>query len=307
MKIAFFGTPAFAVPTLRRIIESHHDVVLVVAQPDRPAGRGMKMMKPPVAQIAIDERLALEQPARIDEGFIERVRDLNPDVAVVVAYGRILPRRLLDAVRGGFINVHASLLPRWRGAAPIQRAIEAGETVTGVAIMRIDEELDHGPVFATREVAIGPDDRAPELFDRLGDTGADLLIEVLDAIERGEASEAPQEHARATVARKIRKEEGLVQWSAPARILYDRFRAFYPWPGLTAEVGGERMKVADVKGVVEATAPPGRIVEFRGGAAVIATAEDALLISSLQRPGKRAADAADVLRGMNLGPGDLLQ
>lgn len=307
MRVAFFGTPQFAVPTLRALLESRHDVVLVVAQPDRPVGRGMQMTRPPVAALALEAGIPIEQPVRIDDAFVSRIGESGAEIAVVVAYGKILPRRLLDGVPGGFLNVHASLLPRWRGAAPVQRSIAAGERVTGVTIMRIDEELDHGPTLAMREIAIGEHDRAPAVFARLAEAGGSLLIDVLDQVERGDANEVPQQHERATLAPKIRKEEGEVDWGEPARALYDRFRAFDPWPGLAALIRGEKIKLTDLGGVSDDSGAPGQVLAFLEGAAVVATGEDALIVRSIQRPGKRAADAADVLRGMKIAPGDVLQ
>lgn len=304
MKLAFFGTPAFAVPSLEALIDSKHDVRLVVAQPDRPAGRGMKLMRPPVAVAASAHGIETVQPERLDETIIQTLRALDVELAVVVAYGKILRPALLEAVPHGFINVHASLLPKWRGAAPVQRAIEAGENETGVSIMRIDEQLDHGPVFATARVAIGADDRAPEVFDRLAATGGELLVEVIDAIENGTSTETPQNHDDATHAAKIAKEEARVDWAKPARSIYDRFRAFYPWPGLFFEHAGETIRITDIAGVEKGDGGAGQIVSLEGESALIGTGDALLRIRALQRPGRRAAAAPDVLRGVHLAQGD---
>jgi methionyl-tRNA formyltransferase len=305
VKVAFFGTPEFAVPSLKAILDSTHQVVLVVAQPDRPAGRGLKLRKPPVAELALSLRIPLVQPARIrNEEMLETIRASGCELAVVVAYGKILPAALLEIPPRGFINVHASLLPKYRGAAPIQRAIESGERITGVTIMRIDEELDHGPMFAKAEVTIGPDERAPSVAARLAEAGGRLLVEQLDRIEAGTAVETPQEHAAATHAAKIDKAEGRVDWRESARTLYDRFRAFDPWPGLYADIRGEVVKLTEVAPVAEG-GKPGTLLRADEDA-VVGCGEGALRLRLLQRPGKRPASSADVLRGLGIGPGDEL-
>lgn len=305
MKVAFFGTPEFAVPSLRAILDSNHDVVLVVAQPDRPAGRGMKLRQPPVAELAIEQRIPLVQPPRIrGEEMLEAIRASGCELAVVVAYGKILPAALLEIPPHGFINVHASLLPKYRGAAPIQRAIEAGERMTGVSIMRIDEQLDHGPVFAMAEVPIGPDDRAPAVAARLAAVGGRILVEQLDRIEAGTAVETPQDHAAAMHAAKIEKSEGRVDWESSAKTLYDRFRAFDPWPGLHTEIAREAVKLSDIAPADE-EGMAGTVLRC-GEDAVVACGAGALRLQSLQRPGKRPAPAADVLRGLGIRPGDRL-
>jgi methionyl-tRNA formyltransferase len=306
VKVAFFGTPEFAVPSLRRILAATHEVVLVVAQPDRPAGRGMKLRKPPVAELAMEMGIPLVQPVRIrSEEMLETIGASGCELAVVVAYGKILPAALLEIPPLGFINVHASLLPKYRGAAPIQRAIESGERMTGVTIMRIDEELDHGPMFAKAEVAIGPDERAPSVAARLAEAGGRILVEQLDRIESGTSVETPQEHSAATHAAKIEKSEGRVDWERSARTLYDRFRAFDPWPGLYAEIRGEIVKLTEIA-LVDERGKPGTLLRAAGEDAIVACGEGALGLRLLQRPGKRPALAADVLRGLGIGPGDEL-
>ena len=188
VRVAFFGTPAFAVPSLEALLGSGHEVVLVVAQPDKPAGRGMALRRPPVAEVAASRGIPLLQPDRVrDEAFLGGFDAARPDLAAVVAYGKILPAALLARAPHGFVNVHGSLLPKYRGAAPIQRAIENGERVTGVSIMRLDEEMDHGPVYATAELEIGPDEHTPARAERDAGVGGRLLVEVLDAIEAGTA------------------------------------------------------------------------------------------------------------------------
>ena len=305
VRIVFFGTPEFAVPSLDAVAREH-EVALVVAQPDRPAGRGMKLQKPSVAVRAAELGLAIAQPPKIrDERFLQEIAALSPDIGVVIAYGKILPARLLQIPRHGFVNVHASLLPKYRGAAPIQRAIEAGETVTGATIMRVDEELDHGPMLATATIDIGPDERLPSVSRRLSIAGAEALLKTLAAIERGDAVETPQDHMRATHAAKIEKEEGRMTFAEPARVLYDRFRAFDPWPGLFFQSGGETIKILAMTLAGEISAAPRTVVSVDQDV-VVATSEGALRLEQLQRAGKPKAAAGDVARGLGWRAGATL-
>lgn len=305
MKIAFFGTPEFAVPSLSAILNDGHEVTLVVAQPDRPAGRGMKLQAPAVAKKANAEGLRLLQPAKIRAPeFLDAVRSAEPELAVVVAYGRILPDELLEVPDHGFINVHASLLPRYRGAAPIQRAIEAGESMTGVSIMQVDSELDHGPVFATSSIEIGPDERAPELAARLSEAGGSLLADVIRGIADGTAGAVEQDHRLATVAPKLEKREGLLDWNWSAREAYDRFRAFYPWPGITLRTAeGESLKLTDIRRV-KGEGKPSTVVRIAPEGITVAMAEGALLLREIQRPGKAATPAFDYALGRRLLAGE---
>ena len=301
MRIAFFGTPAFAVPALDALA-ARHEVALVVAQPDRPSGRGMKLQPPAVAVRARELSLEVAQPARMrDEEFIARLTSLAPDVAIVVAYGKILPARLLEIPRHGFINIHGSILPKYRGAAPIQRAIEAGDSETGVTIMRIDEQLDHGPMFSIVRTPIGPDERAPAIGARLAAIGAEALLEVLDAIGRGVAVETGQDHANATHAAKVEKHEGLVTFSEPASNIYNRFRAFDPWPGIFFESAGETVKVTEMRPAEVTLAP--RTVGAIDDGVTVGTGERSVRLIALQRPGKKPADAAAVARALGWSAG----
>ncbi len=305
MKIAFFGTPEFAVPSLKAIIESGHEVSLVVAQPDRPSGRGMKLQVPPVAMKAAAEGLPLLQPAKIrNEDFLESVRRTESELAVVVAYGRLLPDALLLVPPRGFINVHGSLLPRYRGAAPIQRAIEAGDSVTGISIMQVDSELDHGPVFATESLEIVPDERAPELAVRLAAMGASLLARVINEIAEGTAHAVEQDHSLATVAPKLDKKEGALAWEWSARETYDRFRAFYPWPGISYRTAaGEPLKLTDMR-PVEGEGAPSTILRIAPDGVTVAMREGALQLREVQRPGKRAVSAFEYALGQRLRAGE---
>jgi methionyl-tRNA formyltransferase len=290
LRIVFFGTPDFAVPTLEALAREH-DVALVVAQPDKPAGRGMKLQAPAVAVKARELGLALVQPPKIrNDDVLAQIRGAAPDLGIVVAYGKILPAALLEIPKGGFLNVHASLLPQYRGAAPIQRAIERGETETGVTIMRVDEELDHGPMLAVARTEIGPDERTPSLALRLARIGAEAMLRTL----RAPFVETPQDHAAATYAPKIEKSEGAVSWSDPAKTIYDKFRAFDPWPGVAV---GE-IKLTELARVGQAPPPvqPGTILAV-DDAVTIACGDGALRVITIQRPGKPRIRAADFVRG----------
>ena len=291
------GTPDFAVPTLEAVAREH-EIALVIAQPDRPAGRGMKLHKPPVVVRAEELGLPIAQPAKIrTDEFLESIVALRPDVGVVIAYGRILPKRLLEIPTHGFINVHASLLPKYRGAAPIQRAIEAGETETGVTIMRVDEELDHGPMLGIEMVDIGADERLPSVSKRLAEAGGEALLRVLAQLERGTAVDRPQRHERATHAAKIDKAEGRITFDEPASVIYNRFRAFDPWPGIFFETHGESIKVTDMRPAEGAGAP--RTVLAIDDGVLVATADGAVRLTELQRPGKSRTSAAEVARTLS--------
>jgi methionyl-tRNA formyltransferase len=278
LRLLFFGTPQFAVPTLDAIAREH-EVALVVAQPDKPAGRGMRVQAPAVVVRARELGLPVAQPARLRDFAAPPA-----DAGIVVAYGKILPAALLAPMP--FYNVHASLLPKYRGAAPIQRAIEHGEMETGVTIMHVDEELDHGPMLAMARTPIDPDEHTPALGSRLAALGADLLVRAL----RERPAEVAQDHARATLAPKIGKEEGLVRWSEPARAIYDKFRAFDPWPGIFTE----SLKLIDVA-PASGSGEPGSVIAIDDGV-VVACGEGALRIRTIQRAGKPRVSAADVAR-----------
>jgi methionyl-tRNA formyltransferase len=289
VRVAFFGTPQFAVPALDALAREH-EVVLVVAQADKPAGRGMEMKAPAVAVRTRELGVPLIQPAKVREA-IDDVRRVAPDVAIVVAYGKILPKALLEIPRHGFLNIHGSILPRWRGAAPIQRAIEHGDPETGVTIMRVDEELDHGPMLAIAKTPIGPDEHTPSLAARLSTIGAEALLDVLSRL--GTIEETPQDHSLATIAPKIEKSEGKIDWNTSAKSIYDKFRAFDPWPGVFTKDG---LKLIDVQ-LATGHQPPATIVTIDDGV-TIATGDGAIRIITMQRPGKPRASAGDVARGL---------
>jgi len=290
LRLVFFGTPEFAVPTLEALAREH-EIALVVAQPDKPAGRGMKMQAPAVAVKARAMGLPLAQPPRIrNDEFLASIAALNPDAGVVVAYGKILSANLLAIPRHGFINVHASILPKYRGAAPIQRAIEHGETTTGVTIMRVDEELDHGAMLAIETTKIGPDERTPSLASRLSTIGAEALLRVLATMPEG----TPQDHDAATYAPKIEKSEGAIDWNDTTATIYNKFRAFDPWPGIFAA----DLKLIDIA-PANGHGSPGTILGANSDGVIVATGDGALRLITVQRPGKPKAAAADVLRGLS--------
>jgi len=295
LRIVFLGTPQFAVPTLEALARVH-EIALVVAQPDKPAGRGMKMQAPAIAIKATELGLPLAQPAKVrDPEFLARVAELRADAGVVIAYGKILPASLLELPRHGFLNVHASILPYYRGAAPIQRAIENGERETGVTIMRVDEQLDHGAMFAIARTEIGADERTPSLAARLSSLGADALLRVLDDIARGVAIETPQPHELATHAAKIEKEEGHIRWTDSARTIYDKFRAFDPWPGVYTDA----LKLVDVARA-DGSGTPGAVLSVDDDGVVVACGDGALRVKTVQRAGKPKMTAADYVRAAQL-------
>ena len=304
MRAIFLGTPDFAVPALDAVAREH-EVVLVIAQPDKPAGRGMKMHAPAVAVRARELGLPVLQPPRIrNEDVLAEIERLAPDIGIVIAYGKILPGALLRIPRHGFVNVHGSVLPQWRGAAPIQRSIEAGDRVTGVTIMRVDEELDHGPMLSIATTDIDPDERTPALASRLSAIGAEALVQTLRNIENGTAVETPQDHASATIAPKIDKAEGEIRFDESAKTIYDRFRAFDPWPGIYVQSGGETIKLTDIRRV-DAHGQPRTILSIDDDV-VIAANDGAIRVLQLQRAGKPRTPAAAIARGLGWRIGERL-
>jgi methionyl-tRNA formyltransferase len=300
LRVAFFGTPEFAVPTLKHLLDSGHTVVAVVSQPDRPRGRGHHLAATPTKAVAAEHGIAVLQPERIrDETFLDQVRALQPDLGVVAAYGKILPDALLAIPRLGMINVHASLLPAYRGAAPVHRAVIAGETETGVTIMRVVKELDAGPMLAAVRHPIGPDDTSTDVERALAGRGARLLVEVAGLLAQGRATEVPQDDARATYAPKITKADGIVDWTQPALHIHNQVRGVQPWPLASISIGGgrhllHRTQVAD--GIV--TAPSGTIVHASGGRLEIAAGDGrAIRVLQIQPEGRRAMSAREFLAG----------
>ena len=288
----FAGTAPFAVPSLDALLAARHELSLVITQPDRPGNRN-KILPTPVKQAALKAGLHVYQPERAGSPeALAQVRWAAPELMVVVAYGQILPPELLEIPPLGVLNVHASLLPRHRGAAPIARAILAGDAVTGVTIMRMDSELDHGPVLATRKLPIGSGSTAVELTTELARMGAELLVEVLTDLGRHPAVE--QDHARATTAPRLRKEEGQLDWSMPADEIDRRVRALNPWPGTTATLAGKELKV--LRGVPAADrGKPGEIIGVGSDGLLVATSEGAYRVEEVQLPSRRPMPARQLL------------
>ena len=306
MRVAFFGSPGFALPTLEAVRE-RHEVVLVVAQPDKPAGRGMRKVAPAVAAYAREHDLPLSQPARLkgNREFLEAMATLAPDVAITAAYGKILRKELLDIPQHGFLNVHGSLLPKYRGAGPVQWALINGERRTGVSIMRTDVGLDTGPVCLARELAIDPDERVPQLFARIAQLGADALVEALDLLEEGRLECMPQDDALATEAPLLSKSDGDVAWQRSAREIYDRFRGVYAWPGTRFEQAGRPVRVHEMRVVEGGAGQPGEVLSLQQGV-VVATGEDAIELLEVQPAGKGRMKARDWANGYRVEVGDQL-
>jgi len=295
----FFGTPEFAVPALERLLDGAAEVPFVVTQPDRPAGRSGEPVPSAVARAAGARGIPLEKPQslRDNAAFRDRLRAAAPDVAVVIAYGKILPSSILELPRLGCVNVHASLLPRHRGASPVQAAILAGDAETGVATMRIVEQLDAGPLYLERRVAIGARENTGSLSARLAETGAGLLAETLAGLEAGTLSPRPQE-GTPTYCRTIRREDGEADWNLPAEDLERRLRAFTPWPGLFTFSNGERIKIleADV-GPPARSGEPGGLRQEAGELLAAAGGGTSLVLRRLQREGKNPVTGAQFAAG----------
>lgn len=299
------GSPEFSVPTLQAIIDAGHDVVCVYAQPPRPAGRGHKETPCPVHAAALTLGIPVRTPVSLRDADAQaEFAALDLDVAVVVAYGLILPKAVLGMPRLGCVNVHASLLPRWRGAAPIQRAIMAGDTETGVCIMQMDEGLDTGPVLARAETPIAADETATTLHDRLSDMGAAEIVPALDGLAAGSLTSTPQPDDGVTYAAKLSRDEAAFDFTLPALELERKIRALNPWPGTTFEHDGARIKVGAATLVPgKAGVAPGTILD---DGPTVACGDGALTFTRLQRPGRPMMDAADFMRGYALPVGTVL-
>ncbi|MFI5178941.1 MAG: methionyl-tRNA formyltransferase [Vicinamibacterales bacterium] len=306
LRIAFFGTPAFAVPTLDALLHSRHHVVAVVTQPDRPRGRGQRTSDAPVKACATAAGVPILQPDQLkDPAFVAAFDALRVDLGVVAAYGKILPEALIAAPRLGMINLHASLLPRHRGAAPVHRAIIAGDHETGVTIMRVVKALDAGPMLAKARRPIGPDETSSEVESDLATLGAALLVTVVDRLSDGSSEETPQDEAAATYAKRLLKEEGAIDWTLEAQQIHDLIRGLYPWPHAYTFLDGHRFillrssPLPDRRGM----ATPGTILEAGGDHLVVATRMGALDVRQIQAEGKRPMTAREFLAGHHLTPG----
>ena len=306
LRVVFLGTPEFALPTLDAILLSRHTVVGVVTQPDRPRGRGQRMTDAPVKMRARDTGLPLLQPGTVnDPGFLSALTGLRPDIGVVAAYGKILSEAVLAVPPAGMINVHASLLPRYRGAAPVHRAIMAAESETGVTIMRVVKALDAGPMLAAARRPIGRNDTSLDVERDLAAIGASLLVATLDRLARGAVAETPQEESAASYARRLTKDDGLVDWSRPAGGVHDQIRGLHPWPHAHSYLQGRRLiLLRSVTAEATAGAPPGTILAARGNDLHVATGAGIVELTEVQAEGKRPMNVREFLSGHRLTAGD---
>ncbi len=294
-QIVFMGTPDFAVPTLNKLVE-HHSVIGVVTQPDRPAGRNRQIQQSPVKQVALDAGIPVFQPEKLRRvEAIEELKQWTPDVYVVAAFGQILPQAVLDIPLHGSINVHASLLPRWRGAAPIQAAIRAGDHESGITIMKMDAGLDTGPILSQRAIPLAPDETGQSLHDKLAVLGGKLLIETLPEYLRGAIQPQAQDDSLATFAPTIKKEEGQLDWAQSSGSIERLVRAFTPWPGTYSFWNGQQLKIRSGR-AGEGSAPAGKVVEVNHQIA-IGTGSGLFYPTRLQLPGGKALPIEDFVRG----------
>ena len=309
MNLVFCGTPAFAVPTLLKLVETSHTVWLVVTQPDKPRGRGLEVAFSPVKQAALDLGLAVTQPDKIrnNEEFRAELSRLNPEAIIVVGYGRIIPQWMIDLPRLGNVNLHASLLPKYRGAAPIQWAIASGETVTGATTMRIDAGLDTGDILLQAETPILPEDTAETLSPRLAQMGAELMVESLEKLRGGSMVAKPQDHSRATLAPILKKQDGEIDFQRTATEIWNRWRGFQPWPGAYTRFRGKQLQVHAAKPWPSpSTLAPGEVLADPASLIVGCGSGTALAITELQLEGKKRTSAREFLHGYRVVPGERL-
>jgi len=306
LRLVFFGTPRFAATALQRLLRSPHPVVAVVTQPDRPRGRGQRVSFSAVKTLALESGLRVLQPDRLKTPELQQaLHELGADLGVVAAYGRILPDAVIGAPRLGTINIHGSILPRYRGAAPVHRAVMAGEAETGVSIMRVVRELDAGAVFASARRPIGPDETSAEVEQGLAEIGAELCAAVIDEIAAGSAREVPQDDAEASYAHRLTKEEGRLDWSRAAAELHNRIRGLHPWPHAQGILGGQRVLVLR-SAVADPSfhGAPGEIVKASGDDLIVAAGSGALRLLHVQPEGRRAMTAREFLAGRRLSAGE---
>ena len=315
LRVALFGSPSFALPVLN-MLHRDYDLVLVVVQPDKPAGRGNKLTSPPVAQWVKDSGaknlgVRLEQPAKLrkNEDFFELVKALDLDVAITAAYGKILPQALLDIPKHGFLNVHASLLPKYRGAAPIQWALINGEEETGVSIMQTEAGLDTGPVRHVKRLELAPRDTALTLFEDLSTLGAEALCEALVRLARGDLPCVSQNDTQATFAPLLTKEDGEIRWDSSAREVYNRFRGVMVWPGTWTTHGGKMLKVHELvaqQGAEQGRGEAGEVLSVDASGILVGTGEGAVLLQTVQPAGKARMSAYDFANGYGVKAGQSL-
>jgi len=307
LNLIFCGTPRFAVPTLEKLVASGHRVHLVVTQPDRPKGRGLELVQSPVKDSALKLNLPITQPDRIktNDEFRAQLTALQPDAIIVVGYGRIIPQWMLDLPPLGNINLHASLLPKYRGAAPIQWAIANGETVTGVTTMRIDAGLDTGDILQQQQLAIAPDDTAETLAPRLAAIGADLMVETLRGLQSGTIRPHPQDNAQSTLAPILKKEDGLIDFSRSATDISNRIRGFQPWPGAYTKFRGKTLQIIKARPTTNVL-PPAELHADSNRLRVGCGHHTSLELLEIQLEGKKRTSAGDFVRGYRPHPGEKL-
>ena len=308
MKIVFMGTPDFSVETLKQILAAGHEVSLVVTQPDRPRGRGKKPSFSPVKEYAMEQNIPCFQPEKIrDESCMEILQKEQADIFVVVAFGQILPQRILDIPKYGCMNVHASLLPKYRGAAPIQWSVINGDAETGVTTMRMDAGMDTGDILLQERIAIAPDETGGSLFDKLAVAGGALCVKTLSRIEDGTIESIPQDHEAATYTRMISKQDGEIDFTLPAERIECLIRGMNPWPSAYTRIGNKMLKIWEADVIAQKDAhQPGEIFDVTKDAFCVAAGDGALKILSLQLEGKKRMNTADFLRGYTLENGDCL-
>lgn len=300
-RILFAGTPEFSVPPLRALIDSPHQVVGVYTQPDRPAGRGRKLSPSPVKEVALQANIPVEQPVNFkDPADVARLASFNADLMVVVAYGLLLPVSVLEAPRLGCVNIHASILPRWRGAAPIQRAVLAGDTHSGVAIMRMEKGLDTGPVFLTETLELDEDETGGSLHDRLCELGAQALMQALPGILDGSSQPQAQDDSQACYAKKLDKREAWIDWELPASTIERQVRAFNPWPVAQSRFEDANLRIWEAHAIRGVGAMPGMVMAANREGIDVACGEGLLRITQLQMPGKRALSAQDFINAHSI-------
>jgi methionyl-tRNA formyltransferase len=303
MNLVFCGTPQFAVPTLEKLVDRGHSVRLVLTQPDRPKGRGLELVASPVKQAALSHNLAIYQPEKIktNEELQARLREINPEAIIIVGYGRIIPKWMLDLPRYGNINLHASLLPKYRGAAPIQWAIASGEKVTGVTSMRIDEGLDTGDILLQQGLPINDDDTSETLAPRLAAIGAELMIETLQRLQAATITPQPQDHAKASLAPILTKEDGRINFHCTAQEIYNRLRGFQPWPGAFTTLRGKMLGITAARPAPaptpEASLSEGQIIAHRSQLFVSCGQNTILEVLEVQPEGKKRMPTADFVHG----------
>jgi methionyl-tRNA formyltransferase len=309
VRIVFMGTPQFAVPTLKALVDAEEDILAVVSQPDRPAGRGQKVVPPPVKQYALGEGITVLQPLKMkDPAFLSHFEGLKPDLTVVVAFGRILPPEILKVPKLGCVNVHASLLPKYRGAAPIQWAVINGETETGVTTMQMDEGMDTGPILLQERTTIEPTETAGQLADRISIMGTRLLIRTLEMLRKGELKPKPQDPALATYAPLLKKEDGKIRWELKAKQIYNLIRGTDPWPGAYTFYKDQHWRIFKARVVDEegTSGQAGQIVKVEKREALVSTGRGILALLQLQAPNSRRMTFQEYLAGHPVEEGVIL-